>query len=341
MKITILGSGGWGLANAVLLNKNGHDITLWCFLESEAELLIKEGGNEKLLPGIKLPESISITTDISCVKGADLIVVAVPSFGVASTARNIRPFMTKEQPVVLLSKGFDKENGYCILAETLQRELPENDIIVVTGPSHAEEVSRGIPTAVVAASKSRKAAEFVQDVYMNDLFRVYTSPDVVGAELGGAMKNIMALAVGISDGMGFGDNTKAMLMTRGILEMARFGVALGGHPDTFSGLSGTGDLIVTCVSDHSRNRRMGLLLGKGVKPQEAIEKVGAVCEGFFASEAVHELTKDMDIELPISEAMYKLLYEDADIMEIARSLFSREKKGEFEETWNKHLSWEE
>ena len=341
MKITILGSGGWGLANAVLLNKNGHDITLWCFLESEAELLKKEGGNEKLLPGIKLPENIDITTDISCVKGADLIVVAVPSFGVASTARNIRPFMTKDQTVVLLSKGFDKENGYCILAETLQRELPENNIVVVTGPSHAEEVSRGVPTAVVAASKSRKAAEFVQDVYMNDRFRVYTSPDVVGAELGGAMKNIMALAAGISDGMGFGDNTKAMLMTRGILEMARFGVALGGHPDTFSGLSGTGDLIVTCVSDHSRNRRMGLLLGQGVKPQEAIEKVGAVCEGFFASEAVHELTKDMDIELPISEAMYKLLYEDMDIMEIAKSLFTREKKGEFSEIWNKHLSWEE
>ena len=341
MKITILGSGGWGLANAVLLNKNGHDITLWCFLESEAELLKKEGGNEKLLPGIKLPENIDITTDISCVKGADLIVVAVPSFGVASTARNIRPFMTKDQTVVLLSKGFDKENGYCILAETLQRELPENNIVVVTGPSHAEEVSRGVPTAVVAASKSRKAAEFVQDVYMNDRFRVYTSPDVVGAELGGAMKNIMALAAGISDGMGFGDNTKAMLMTRGILEMARFGVALGGHPDTFSGLSGTGDLIVTCVSDHSRNRRMGLLLGQGVKPQEAIEKVGAVCEGFFASEAVHELTKDMDIELPISEAMYRLLYKDEDIMEIAKSLFTREKKGEFSEIWNKHLSWEE
>ena len=341
MKITILGSGGWGLANAVLLNKNGHDITLWCFLESEAELLKKEGGNEKLLPGIKLPENIDITTDISCVKGADLIVVAVPSFGVASTARNIRPFMTKDQTVVLLSKGFDKENGYCILAETLQRELPENNIVVVTGPSHAEEVSRGVPTAVVAASKSRKAAEFVQDVYMNDRFRVYTSPDVVGAELGGAMKNIMALAAGISDGMGFGDNTKAMLMTRGILEMARFGVALGGHPDTFSGLSGTGDLIVTCVSDHSRNRRMGLLLGQGVKPQEAIEKVGAVCEGFFASEAVHELTKDMDIELPISEAMYRLLYKDEDIMEIAKSLFTREKKGEFSEIWNKHLSWDE
>lgn len=341
MKITILGSGGWGLANTILLNKNGHDITLWCFLESEARLLRETGGNEKLLPGVKLPENISITTDISWVKGADLIVVAVPSFGIASTAVNIKPFITPKQTVVLLSKGFDKENGYCLLADTLQRELPDNNIVVVTGPSHAEEVSRGIPTAVVAASKSRKAAEFVQNVYMNNEFRVYTSPDVVGAELGGAMKNIMALAVGISDGMGFGDNTKAMLMTRGIMEMARFGVAMGGKPETFSGLSGTGDLIVTCVSDHSRNRRMGLLLGKGKKPQEAIDEVGAVCEGFFAAEAVHHLAKDKDLDLPISDAMYKLLYEGEDLSRVASSLLSRQRKGEFSETWNKHLTWDE
>lgn len=341
MKITILGSGGWGLANAVLLNKNSHDITLWCFMKAEAQLLKETHGNEKLLPGIKLPENIEITTDISCVKGADVIVVAVPSFGIAGTARNMKPFTTPEQTVVLLSKGFDKENGYCILAETLSRELPENDIVVVTGPSHAEEVSRGIPTAVVAASKSRKAAEFVQNVYMNNEFRVYTSPDVVGAELGGAMKNIMALAVGISDGMGYGDNTKAMLMTRGIMEMARFGVAMGGKPDTFGGLSGTGDLIVTCVSDHSRNRRMGLLLGKGVKPKDAIEQVGATCEGFFAAEAVHYLAKDKNLDLPISDAMYRLLYEDEDIDKVVSSLLSRQRKGEFSESWNKHLSWEE
>ena len=341
MKIAILGSGGWGLANAVLLNKNGHDVTVWCFAEKEAELLRQEGGNEKLLPGVKLPQQVAITTDLSCVKGCDLVVFAVPSFGVASTAQNIKPFMG-QQPIVLLSKGFDKENGYCLLATTLERVMPENDIVVVTGPSHAEEVARNVPTAVVAASKNKKAAEFVQSVYMSSNFRVYTTPDVVGAELGGAMKNIMALAVGISDGMGFGDNTKAMLMTRGITEMARFGVALGGNPSTFSGLSGTGDLIVTCISQHSRNRRMGLLIGGGHKPQEAIEKVGAVCEGFFATEAVHYLQKEHNLDLPISQAMYELLYENKDLEEVHQSLLNREKKGELSESWNKgFLEWQE
>lgn len=339
MKITILGSGGWGLANAVLLSKNGHQVTVWCFMEKEAALLRQEGGNEKLLPGVKLPDDVDITTDISCVKGCDLVVFAVPSFGVATTAENIKPFMA-QQPIVLLSKGFDKENGYCLLATTLERCMPNNDIVVVTGPSHAEEVARNVPTAVVAASKSKQAAEFVQSVYMNSNFRVYTTPDVVGAELGGAMKNIMALAAGISDGMGFGDNTKAMLMTRGIMEMARFGVALGGDPSTFSGLSGTGDLIVTCISQHSRNRRMGLLIGSGVKPQAAIEQVGAVCEGFFATEAVHFLQQQHQLDLPISQAMYELLYEDKSMEQVLHSLLNREKKGELSETWHKAgLTW--
>ena len=339
MNITILGSGGWGLANAVLLSKNGHNIKLWCFMESEAEQLRATGGNEKLLPGVKLPEGIEISTDISMVKGADLIVVAVPSFGVASTARNIKPYITGDQPLVLLSKGFDKENGFCLLADTLQRELPSNKIAVLTGPSHAEEVSRGVPTAVVAASKWKETAEFVQSVYMNSEFRVYTTPDVVGAELGGVMKNIMALAVGISDGMGYGDNTKAMLMTRGIMEMARFGVEMGGKPDTFSGLSGVGDLIVTCISQHSRNRRMGLLIGAGKKPEEAIKEVGAVCEGFFATEAVYELSREKDIDLPISQSMYRILYCGADLETESKELLGRAKKGELSESWNRHLSW--
>lgn len=339
MKIAVLGSGGWGLANALLLYENGHDITLWSFSAKEAVMLREERTNEKLLPGVVLPKEVKITTDISDISNMDIIVVAVPSFGVAAIAKNMSGYVKKEQTIVLLSKGFDKENGYCLLGDTLQRELPLNDIVVVTGPSHAEEVARKIPTAVVAASKSRRAAELIQNVYMNSNFRVYTTPDVVGAELGGSMKNIMALAVGISDGLGFGDNTKAMLMTRGIMEMARFGVAMGGKPDTFSGLSGTGDLIVTCISNHSRNRRMGLLLGKGVSAEDAIKEVGAVCEGFFAAEAVHRLSCKNNLDLPISNAMYQLLYEGVDIQTAISHLINREKKGELSESWNKHMSW--
>lgn len=340
MKITILGSGGWGMANAVLLTKNAHDVTLWCFAKEEADGLLKTRGNAALLPGVTLPDSIKITTDISCTRDCDIVVVAVPSFAVDETSVKIREFLHEGQTVVLLSKGFDKKNGYCLLIDTLEKNLPQNNIVVLTGPSHAEEVARGVPTAVVAASRSRTAAELVQNVYMNNAFRVYTTPDAVGAELGGAMKNIMALAVGISDGRGLGDNTKAMLMTRGIAEMTRFGVALGGLPETFAGLSGTGDLIVTCISAHSRNRRMGLLLGAGKSPDVAIREVGAVCEGFFAAEAVYHLSKDKNLDLPISNAIYSLLYENNPIEQVVGELFAREKKGERQESWMQHISWD-
>lgn len=330
MKISVIGCGSWGLAISTLLNQNGHDVTVWCFLEEEYNMLKEHRGNEQLLPGIKLDDDIKLTTDLACVKGADIVVVAVPSFAVYSTAVNFAQYIDDETVLVLLSKGFDKSNGYCLLASSLEKALGgKGRLTVLTGPSHAEEVARGIPTAVVVASEDAEAAKFVQSAVMNNFFRVYTHLDVVGAELGGAMKNIMALAVGISDGAGYGDNTKAMLMTRGIAEMSRFGEYLGGNRETFGGLSGIGDLIVTCTSQHSRNRRAGLMIGQGMKPDEAIKKVGAVVEGVFATEAVHFLSQGSGIELPISDAMYEILFEGTPLDEVVEKLINRQGKAEF------------
>lgn len=324
MKIAVIGSGGWGIAAAKLLAEKNNDVVLWSFLEEEAELLKRERGNEKLLKGIKIPESIEITTDISCAEGKELIVMVTPSFGVRSTAENLKKYVSKAKAIVLLTKGFDAKAGYCLLSDTVESVINNVPVVALTGPSHAEEVARKVPTAVLAASKDKKAAEFVQEVFTNDYFRVYTSPDIVSAELGGAMKNIMAFAVGISDGAGFGDNTKAMIMTRGISEMSRLGTCLGGKAHTFAGLSGVGDLIVTCISEHSRNRRAGLLVGKGVNPDEALKQVGAVVEGYYATQAVHELVKDMDIDLPICDGMYSLLFENKPLNEVFKELMGRD-----------------
>jgi len=330
MKISVIGCGGWGLAVSSLLESNGHDVSVWCFLEDEYNLLTETRGNEKLLPGIKLSENIRFTMDMSCAQGCGIVVVAVPSFAVYSTALKLKEHIAEDTVVVLLSKGFDKSNGYCLLSDSLRKALGEKGrIVALTGPSHAEEVSRGVPTAIVAASEDVEAAKEVQAAFMNGFFRVYTHTDIVGAELGGAMKNIMALAVGISDGAGYGDNTKAMLMTRGIAEMSRFGEYLGGQKETFGGLSGVGDLIVTCTSNHSRNRRAGLMIGAGEKPDEAVKKVGAVVEGYFATEAVHHLAQGSGIELPLSEAMYGLLFEGKTLGQTVTELFARAGKSEF------------
>lgn len=309
MRIAVIGSGGWGLAMARLLRQKGNEVALWSFLPEESALLRETLGNEKLLPGVRLPSDIEFTTNLSCAEGCPLVIVATPSFGVAQAGRGLKEHLHSGQTVVLLSKGFDPENGYCLLGESLKRELgPEIPVVIVTGPSHAEEVARDMPTAVLAASDRREAAEFTQQVLMTDWFRVYTSGDMVGAQLGGAMKNVFALAVGISDGAGFGDNAKAMLMTRGIAEMSRLGMLLGGCAETFAGLSGVGDLIVTCVSMHSRNRRAGLLIGGGMAARDAMTQVGATVEGYYATEAVHRLTEGKSVELPICEAMYDVLF---------------------------------
>ncbi|MBQ7624694.1 MAG: NAD(P)-dependent glycerol-3-phosphate dehydrogenase [Clostridia bacterium] len=328
MKVAVIGSGGWGIAASKLLCENGNDVTLWSFTDEEVKLLSEKRGNESLLPGVFLQESVTVTGDISCASGKDIIVMATPSFGVRKTAERVLPYVGAAKAVVLLSKGFDADSGYCLLSDTLEKVFAGKPIVALTGPSHAEEVGRGVPTAVLAASKSREAAELAQSAFSNHWFKVYTSPDIVSAELGGAMKNIMALAVGISDGAGLGDNTKAMIMTRGIAEMSRLGVCLGGKAHTFAGLSGVGDLIVTCISQHSRNRRAGLMIGSGVKPEDALKRVGAVVEGYYATKAVHELVKEKDIELPICGAMYELLFEGKPLADVMNSLLTRDKKPE-------------
>ena len=334
MKIFVLGSGGWGSALAILLHNNGHQVTMWTYLREECVRLQRERTNEKLLPGVKIPEGIDIVCDMEGVPAADMVVLAVPSFAVASTVENLAPVLPEGIPVINVGKGLDAKNGYCRFSETIDRVLHgKNPVVALTGPTHAEEVSRGIPTAIVAASASKQAAELTQDVFMSPVFRVYTSPDIIGAELGGAFKNIIALGAGISDGLGLGDNSKAAFMTRGLTEIARLGMALGARQDTFAGLSGVGDLIVTCCSMHSRNRRAGILIGQGKTPQQAMEEVGAVVEGYYATEAGYMLAQKMGVNMPIVEAMYHVLYEGGDARDAISALMCRAKTHESEEVW--------
>ena len=338
MKIAVMGSGGWGLAMAKCMAQKGHAVSVWSHRPETTARLSRDRCDPRLLRGVALPETVFFTDDPAAARSCPIVVVATPSFAVAQTGRLLAPVLEEDQVLVLLSKGFDLENGCCLLNETLSRETGWRcPVVALTGPSHAEEVSRGIPTAVVAASTSREAAELVQRELSTDYFRIYTSPDIVSAELGGAMKNIMALAVGVSDGFGFGDNTKAMLMTRGIAEMARLGALLGGSPVTFSGLSGVGDLIVTCISQHSRNRRAGLLIGGGMPASQALEAVGGVVEGYYATRAVHQLTQGKDVEMPICQAMYRILAEQAPLQEVVDTLLQRANRVEHESFFNNDL----
>ena len=255
MKVFVLGTGGWGIALAMLLHENGHEVTSWTFFQEECDLLHRERANEKLLPGVKIPEGIEITTDTSGAAHGDLVVLAVPSFAVASTAEQLSAILPAGKVVVNVGKGLDSKHGYCRFSETISRAMGgKNPVVALTGPTHAEEVARCVPTAIVAASESREAAELTQSAFMNDrYFRVYTSSDIIGCELGGAFKNIIALGAGIADGLGLGDNSQAAFMTRGLTEIARLGMTLGAKQETFAGLSGVGDLIVTCCSMHHRN----------------------------------------------------------------------------------------
>lgn len=331
MKITVYGAGSWGIALSILLHHNGHEVTTWTHLQEECALLQNTRMNEKLLPEVKIPESITLTTDLACAKEAELVVLAVPSFAVAETACKVADVVKAGVPIVNVGKGLDAAHGYCRFSETIaQCFAGRNPVVVLTGPTHAEEVARGIPTAIVAASENRTAAERCQDAFMNEVFRVYTSSDMIGAELGGAFKNIIALAAGICDGMGLGDNSKAALMTRGLTEIARLGIALGAHQETFAGLSGMGDLIVTCTSMHSRNRRAGILIGKGMEVQQALQEIGAVVEGYYATDAGYHLAKKTGISMPITEHLYQVLYENANVREAVQALMCRSKKDERE-----------
>nr|WP_245185093.1 NAD(P)H-dependent glycerol-3-phosphate dehydrogenase [Flavonifractor sp. AGMB03687] len=327
-----MGSGGWGTALALVLLENGHDVTLWSYTAEESAVL-QETGENPMLKGVPLPKELKLTSDLACVKGCGAVVLATPSFAVRTTARAAAPMLDPGAVLVSVSKGIEKDTSLT-LTDAIEQEVGDaHPIVALSGPSHAEEVGRHVPTVVVSASKDRSAAEQVQDLFMNERFRVYASDDVVGVELGAALKNVIALCAGISDGMGYGDNTKAALMTRGLTEIARLGVAMGGRRETFAGLSGVGDLIVTCTSMHSRNRRCGILIGKGTPTDQAVKEIGAVVEGYYAAANARTLAQKVGVEMPITEAAYQVLYEGKDPHRVIVDLMTRERKHELEDSW--------
>ena len=333
--VGVVGAGSWGTALALVLEKNGHQVTLWSSREAKAKELSKLRENVDKLPGVKIPESIEITADMEmAVKDKEMVVLGVPSLYIRSTSAKMAPFVHEGQIVVNVSKGIEESTLYT-MTDVISDELPCADVAVLSGPSHAEEVSRYIPTTVVAGAKSRKTAEKIQQIFMNEAFRVYTSPDMLGIEIGGALKNVIALAAGITDGLGFGDNTKAALITRGIAEMTRLGVAMGGYQETFSGLAGMGDLIVTCASKHSRNRKAGYLIGKGYSMQEAMDEVKMVVEGVHSAKAALMLAEKYYVRLPIIEQVNAVLFDGKQVREAVRDLMIRNGKTE-----NPLLPWE-
>lgn len=327
-KIGMIGAGSWGIALSVLLHNNGHEVAIWSALKDEIELLKREHEQKDKLPGVKLAKDMVFTTEIcEAINGKDILVLAVPSSFTRETAHVMKEYVPEGQIVVNVAKGIE-ENTLMTLSQVIEEELPQADVAVLSGPSHAEEVGRGIPTTIVAGAKSEKTAEFIQNVFMSDVFRVYTSSDVLGIELGAALKNVVALAAGIADGLGYGDNTKAALITRGIAEISRLGMAMGGKFETFSGLSGIGDLIVTCASMHSRNRRAGILIGQGKTMEEAMAEVRMVVEGVYSAKAAMGLAKKYDVELPIIEQVNEVLFYGKSAAAAVKDLMIRDKKTE-------------
>lgn len=325
--ISVIGAGSWGLALGLLLNENGNHVTMWCYDELEKDSILKYMENKRCLPGIKIPLEIAFTTsEKEAALDKDIIVLAVPSKFIRETVKRFKPFISDKAIIVNVSKGIEQET-LLRLSEVINEEV-DNDVVVLSGPSHAEEVARHMPTTVVVSSKNMQAAEFVQDIFMNHYFRVYTNEDTIGVELAGALKNVIALAAGAVEGCGYGDNTKAALITRGIAEIARLGIAMGGHIDTFRGLAGIGDLIVTCTSGHSRNRRAGELIGQGYTIEEAIKKVNMVVEGVPTTKAGYNLMKKYEVDMPILSVIYKVLFENVNAKEAVTKLMIRDKKEE-------------
>ncbi len=330
-KAGVIGSGSWGTALARGLSKNGHEVTLWSRREEESRMLREERENKSKLPGVKIPDDILCTTDLEqTVEGKDILVLATASPSIRSMAKKMAPYVAAGQLIVDVSKGIE-ESTLMILTDVIAQEIPQCRAAVLSGPSHAEEVGRDIPTTVVAGAKDRETAEYIQNLFMNKVFRVYTSPDMLGIELGGALKNVIALAAGAADGLGCGDNTKAALITRGIAEMSRLGVAMGGHIETFNGLTGIGDLIVTCASMHSRNRRAGILIGQGKTMQEAMDEVKMVVEGVNSAKAAKTLAEKYGIDMPIVQEVNQVLFEDKPAREALADLMLRDKKIEHPE----------
>ena len=323
-KITVIGSGSWGSAIAFLLNNNGHDVTLWSFKEDEANSIIEHRENKEFLPGVHLSEKIFVTPDIEKAADCEVAVMVVPSAFCEGVARSFAPFLNRGQIIVNASKGIH-QGTLTTLSEVLADIFPTCKVGVLAGPSHAEEVGKGLPTVCVAAFKEPEIAREIQDIFISNVFRVYAHTDIVGVELGGALKNVIALAAGICDGLGFGDNSKAALMTRGIVEISRLGEAMGADKQTFSGLTGMGDLIVTCTSMLSRNRRAGILLGQGKSLDEALKEIHMVVEGVVTAKSAYSLAKKMNVEMPIIEAVNSILFEGKKPIDVVNKLMTRDR----------------
>lgn len=335
-KISVIGAGSWGTALSILLHNNGHEVITWSIMEDEVKLLSETREHASKLPGVKIPDEIQFTSDLeAATQERDVLVLAVPSPFTRSTAHNMAPYIKEGQIIVNVAKGVE-ESTLMTLSEIIEEEIPKANVCVLSGPSHAEEVGRCLPTTCVVSSKCRKTAEYLQNIFMSPVFRVYTTPDILGVELGAALKNVIALAAGAADGLGYGDNTKAALITRGIGEIARLGTKMGAKIETFYGLSGMGDLIVTCASQHSRNRKAGYLIGQGYTMDEAMKEVKMVVEGVYSAKAALGLSRKYGVEVPIVEEICKVLFEGKSAKEAVNDLMLRDKKIE-----NPLLPWEE
>ncbi len=333
-KISMIGAGTWGIGLTVLLSNNGHQVTIWSAVPAEVEML-RSKREHKNLPGVKLADSVAVTEDLEeAVKGADFLVMAVASVYTRTVARQMASYVPEGMIIVDVAKGIE-ESTLMTLSRQISQEIPQANVAVLSGPSHAEEVSRRMPTTCVVGAKNRHTAEYLQKIFMSDVFRVYTSPDMLGIELGGALKNVIALAAGMADGLGCGDNTKAALITRGIAEMARLATAMGARPETLYGLSGIGDLIVTCASMHSRNRRAGILIGKGYTMEAAMKEVNMVVEGVYSAKAAKALAEKYQVEMPIVEQVNQILFYGKAVRDAVRELMLRDKTIE-----NPMLPWD-
>ncbi len=327
-KISVLGAGSWGTALAILLHTNGHEVTIWSALEAEVAMLNERREHESKLPGVKIPEDIKITTDLEgSLENPDVAVLAVPSPFTRSTAHQMAPYVNDGQIIVNVAKGIE-EKTLMTLSDIIEQEIPNANVCVLSGPSHAEEVGRGLPTTCVVSASKRETAEYLQGIFMSPVFRVYTTPDMLGVELGGSLKNVIALAAGTADGLGYGDNTKAALITRGMAEITRLGVKMGAKAETFYGLSGIGDLIVTCASVHSRNRKAGYLMGQGYTMEAAMAEVKMIVEGVYSAKAAKSLSEKYDVEMPIIEVVNQVLFEGKPAADAVKELMLRDKKVE-------------
>ncbi len=328
MKVSVLGAGSWGTALAVLLCENGHEVTLWSIDKREVEMIDEKREQVEKLPGVRIPDRIAVTNELeNSISGRDMLVLAVPSIFVRSTAKMMQPYVENGQIIVNVAKGIE-EDTLMNMTDVIEDEIHNARVGVLSGPSHAEEVGRKIPTTVVAGAHDKETAETIQDAFMSPVFRVYTSPDMVGIELGAALKNVIALAAGIIDGLGYGDNTKAALITRGIVEITRLGMAMGGRAETFAGLSGIGDLIVTCTSSHSRNHNAGYLIGQGKSYQEAMDEVKMVVEGVYSAKAALKLAEKYGVEVPITEQVNHVLFDGVAAKDAVLSLLVRNRTSE-------------